>query len=239
MTGSRQTGDARPTIRVAVDGPSASGKSTVSKRLAEQLDFIYVDSGSLYRAITWTANEMNVAPEDTAAGGSFLGGLIAEPYLVGRDLRFKVNGTDPGDALRSEAVVERVSDVAAVPEVREFVVERLRDAARMGNLVMEGRDIGSVVFPDTPFKYYLDADPGERARRRFAERESGSGSEGLEAVRDSLDRRDRKDTSRQTAPLQIPEGACIINTTNLSLDEVVARIEESIRKECPTLSCPE
>jgi cytidylate kinase len=236
MNSQHQTGDARPTIQVAVDGPSASGKSTVSKRLAEQLGFIYVDSGSLYRAITWTANEDKIPLGDTAAVVSLLGALVAEPYLIGRDLRFKVNAIDPGDALRSEAVVERVSDIAAVPEVRVFVVDRLREAARMGNLVMEGRDIGSVVFPDTRFKFYLDADPEERARRRHAERDSGSGRDGLDAVRDSLDRRDRKDTSRETAPLQIPDGASIINTTSLSLDEVVAQIEESIRKECPTLS---
>jgi cytidylate kinase len=231
-----QPGDAPRTILVAVDGPSASGKSTVSKRLAGQLDFIYVDSGSLYRAITWTANENDIPPGDTAGVVSLLDGLVAEPYLTGRDLRFKVNAIDPGDALRSEAVVERVSDLAAIPEVRTFVVDRLRDAARMGNLVMEGRDIGSVVFPDTLFKFYLDAEPEERARRRFAEQDSGSGGDKLAAVRDSLDRRDRKDTSRQTAPLQIPEGASIINTTSLSLDEVVALIEKSIRAECPTLS---
>ncbi len=217
-------------VEVAVDGPSASGKSSVSRSLAKRLHFVYVDSGALYRAITWSILARELSPGNLAGVTALLAGTDIEPCLVQGSVRYMVDGVDPGEDLRSDPVVERVSDVAAIPEVRSFIVEHLRDAVRFGSLVMEGRDIGSVVFPDTPHKFYLDADPAERARRRFHEDASRRGGGGLNAVRDSLDRRDRKDASREISPLQVAEGAQVINTTGMTLDEVVARIEVLMRE---------
>jgi cytidylate kinase len=137
---------------------------------------------------------------------------------------YSIDGLEPGDALRSEPVRESVSDVAAIPDVRAFIVERLRETARYGDLVMEGRDIGTVVFPDTPYKFYLDADPEERARRRLKEIVSLEGLGDVETVRQSLQRRDSKDRTRATAPLQVAPEARILDSTALTVAEVVAII---------------
>jgi cytidylate kinase len=136
---------------------------------------------------------------------------------------FEVDGCRPGEALRTEAVNAAVSLVAAVPEVRARVVAWLRAMRRFGRLVMEGRDIGTVVFPDTACKFYLDASPGERARRRFLE-EGGGEPRSVEQVSASLSRRDRIDSSRQTAPLRRADGAVVIDSTGMRVDDVVAAV---------------
>ena len=215
--------------RVAIDGPSASGKSTVARHVAQQLGFVYVDSGSLYRGVTWMTLERGVPADDTAGVTDLLSRLRVDAHVRDGAVVFTLDGEDPGPALRSQAVVERVSDVAAIPEVRRFVVARLRETVRFGSLVMEGRDIGSVVFPDSSRKYYLDADPEERARRRHQELARDDSTGGLDDVRDALKRRDRKDTTRETAPLQIAPGARVINTTCLSIEEVAAAIVRDAR----------
>ena len=214
---------------VAIDGPSASGKSTVSRRVAAELGWCYVDSGALYRGLTWKALRESVdtgRPEDLIA---LVPQLALEFSEVQRVLHFTINGEDPGLQLRSEPVQEAVSDVAAVPEVRAFIVAELRRLTAFGSLVMEGRDIGSVVFPATPFKFYLDADPWERARRRAQELAQAEGYSDVSRVADSLARRDRKDAGRKTAPLQIPLGAQVINSTALSIGQVVALIVAAVR----------
>jgi cytidylate kinase len=214
---------------VAVDGPSASGKSTVSRRVAEELEFIYVDSGSLYRGLTWKAVHENVDVKDAEAVVRLMNEMDLQFHVSSRVVGFTIDGVDPGPQIRSEAVRERVSDVAAIPEVRSFIVARLREMGTFGNIVMEGRDIGSVVFPDSRFKYYLDADPEERARRRHEELLRTEGASDVKAVMDSLQRRDVKDTTRETAPLQIALGARVINSTDMSIDDVVAHIADDVR----------
>jgi cytidylate kinase len=126
-------------------------------------------------------------------------------------------------------VQERVSDVAAIPEVRQILVTLLRETTRFGNLVMEGRDIGTVVFPDTPFKFYLDADPEERARRRHQEMLQSASDTTVDNVLDSLRRRDRKDTTRKAAPLQIALGARVIDSTSMEVGDVVKLVVEQVR----------
>ena len=216
------------TIVVAIDGPSASGKSTVSKEVALSLEFTYVDSGSLYRGLTWKAIRSGLDMKNAGAVVEWLPGVQIDFFVENRVVRFTMDGEDPGLQLRSEPVRESVSDIAAIPEVRTFVVRHLRDMVRFGNIVMEGRDIGSVVFPMTPFKFYLDADPEERARRRFEEQVKMEGKGDVNAVLDSLKRRDQKDTTRKTAPLQIPLGARVINTTSMSIQEVVELIAADV-----------
>ena len=144
-------------------------------------------------------------------------------------IRFTLDGEDPGAQIRSMPVQERVSDVAAVPAVRTRVVQHLRETTRFGSLVMEGRDIGTVVFPDTPFKFYLDADPEERARRRHQEMVQSASDTTVDNVLASLKRRDRKDSTRKTAPLQIALGARVIDSTTMAVTDVVALVVQQVR----------
>ena len=216
-------------IRVAIDGPSASGKSTVSRRVAAELNFIYVDSGALYRGLTWQAVRAGVDTTDAAAVLALLARVEWRFYVENRVLLFALDGVTPGAELRAEPVRERVSDVAAIPGVRAFVVARLQETARFGPVVMEGRDIGTVVFPETAFKFYLDADPEERARRRLKDIVDLEGRGDVSAVRDSLARRDTKDRTRRTAPLQVAPNAVVIDSTRMSVDDVVQFIVARVR----------
>lgn len=215
---------------VAIDGPSASGKSTVSREVARAMGYVYVDSGSLYRGITWKALREGKdcrKPEEVLA---VVAAMRIEFFLQDRDVKFRIDGEDPGQDIRAQRVVDSVSDVAAIPEVRQFINLRLRGMTQFGPLVMEGRDIGSVVFPASPHKYYLDADPEERARRRYEEQAKKAEAGGIHDVLDSLRRRDHKDTTRVTAPLQIALGAKVINTTALGIADVVTRIVAELRE---------
>lgn len=215
---------------VAVDGPSASGKSTVSRRTAQAVGFIYVDSGALYRGITWKCVKEGIDVKDSQAVTNLLIRMNMELALKDNSVGYVIDGEDPGQEIRAEPVRERVADIAAQQSVRVYIVEKLRLMTKFGSLVMEGRDIGTVVFPDTPFKYYLDADPEERARRRAAEIKVQEGTEDVGAVLSSLRRRDQKDSSRATAPLQIALGAKIINSTGMTIEQVVDTIVTDLKK---------
>ena len=215
---------------VAVDGPSASGKSTVSRRTAKAVGFIYVDSGALYRGVTWKCVKEGIDVKDSQAVTNLLIRMNMELVLQDGAVGYRIDGEDPGQEIRAEPVRERVADIAAQQAVRVYIVEKLRLMTKFGSLVMEGRDIGTVVFPDTPFKYYLDADPEERARRRAAEIKVQEGTEDVGAVLSSLRRRDQKDSSRATAPLQIALGAKIINSTGMTIEQVVDTIVVDLKK---------
>ncbi len=215
---------------VAVDGPSASGKSTVSRRTAQSVGFIYVDSGALYRGITWKCVKSGIDVKDSQAVTNLLIRMNMELVLRDNAVGYLIDGEDPGQEIRAEPVRERVADIAAQQSVRVYIVEKLRLMTKFGSLVMEGRDIGTVVFPDTPFKYYLDADPEERARRRAAEIKVQEGTEDVGAVLSSLRRRDQKDSSRATAPLQIALGAKIINSTGMTIEQVVDTIVTDLKQ---------
>lgn len=216
-------------IVVAIDGPSASGKSTVSKKVALDLRFTYVDSGALYRGMTWKALREGVEVRHADAVVELMQRMRVDFFVDNRVVLFTIDGEDPGLQLRSEPVRESVSDIAAMPEVRTFIVEKLRGMVQFGNIVMEGRDIGTVVFPMTPLKFYLDAHPEERARRRAEEQARLEGAADVDQVLDSLTRRDLKDSTRKTAPLQIALGARVIDTTAMSIDEVAAHIVAEVR----------
>lgn len=220
----------KPVIIVAVDGPSASGKSTVSRRAAQALGFVYVDSGAVYRGVTWKCVKEGVDVKDAQAVTNLLIRMNMELVLKDQAVGYLIDGEDPGQEIRAEPVRERVADIAAQQSVRVYIVEKLRLMTKFGSLVMEGRDIGTVVFPDTPYKYYLDADPEERARRRAAEIQQTEGAGDVNEVLSSLRRRDQKDSSRATAPLQIALGARIINSTGMSIDQVVDTIVSDLKK---------
>lgn len=216
-------------ICIAIDGPSASGKSTVARRVAAALGFVYVDSGAMYRGLTWYALRQGV---NTAEPEHVVAALAATQWtfeVVDGALKYRICGHDPGEAVREAPVREHVSEVAAIPEVRSFLVERFREAVKFGPLVMEGRDIGTVVFPESPFKFYLDADPEVRARRRLQDIVQLEGQGDVRDVRDSLARRDQRDRSRATAPLQIALNAVVIDSSSMNVDQVVAFILEQVR----------
>jgi cytidylate kinase len=198
---------------VAIDGPAASGKSTVARKLAKRLGFSYVNSGGLYRAVAWLAGERELRPDDWSAVSAQMRKSVFNFYLRNKELSFLIDGNNPDTHLRDEKVNRTVSAISAIPEVREFLVAHLREFLTWDNLVMEGRDIGSIVFPDTPYKFYIDASLEVRAQRRAAQ-----------GQRDDLFFRDRADSSRRASPLTIAEDAHVIDSSSLTIDGVVGEI---------------
>ena len=215
---------------IAIDGPSASGKSTVSRKVAESLGYVHVDSGAIYRALTWQIIRDGLAGALPEAIVRYLPSVTMRFFVEEGAVRLIVNAVDPGPAIRSLAVQEQVSAIAAIPEVRSWVGERLRSLTTFGDLVIEGRDIGTVVFPKAAFKFYLDADPEERARRRYREQQDLAGDEmNPDEVKRALLQRDACDQSRRTAPLAMAPGACRIETTHLTIEDVAAQIISIVR----------
>lgn len=207
-------------IIVAIDGPAASGKSTVAKRVAAELGCVFVNSGGMYRAFTWWVLQNGIEPSDTVSVIDLLGRtefLCGEENGVGT---ITVGGTRmTRKEMASTEVNGRVSMIASIPEVRERLVAEQRLYASRTSVVMEGRDIGSVVFPETPFKFYIDASPEVREARRRAE-----------GIDDAIAERDKIDSSRKASPLVIAEDALVIDSSDLGVDEVVARVIGSIRE---------
>lgn len=224
---------ADPFLIVAIDGGAASGKSSSSRILAERFNLLHVDTGSYYRHITSELLRRGVSASDIPAVRHTLARLGLSTRIEGRSARMLIDGASAGEEIRSQTVNEHVSHFAAIPDVREALLGYQRsqaDVARKAGfrgLVMEGRDIGSVIFPGAPFRFFLHADPAERARRR--EREGRL---------DRIAERDRLDSSRKTSPLTCPPGATDIDTTHLTLEQVVdvmARriVEEEVRDQRP------
>ena len=203
---------------VAIDGPAGAGKSTVARALAERLGFRYLDTGAMYRALTWLALERGLPLDD----GKRLGALAREhPVSFGEDGSVSIAGADVTAAIRSAEVDREVPVVASAPEVREVMRERQRALGHVGNVVIEGRDIGTVVAPDAEVKVYLVADAAVRARRREADRPGV----GADALATDLRLRDESDRAR----MRRAGDAVEIDTTDLEVDDVVARIESLVR----------
>ena len=201
-------------IVIAIDGPAASGKSSVSKRVAHHMGFSYVNSGTMYRAITWELLRQFIDPTRTESVESALERMAFDSgFTENGESYIRINSQIPDLELRESEVNEQVSCVSAIPAVRRIVSDRLHDLADKGSVVMEGRDIGTVVFPETPYKFYLDASPDIRRRRRAAEGQT-----------DSIERRDKIDSTRSHAPLQIAPDAHVLDTSHLTLEDVVAKV---------------
>ena len=198
---------------IAIDGPAASGKSSVARELARRLGFAYVNSGAMYRAMTWLVLERGIPPSNAAAIGQLTARTAISCELRDLDSLILIDGVDPEPFLREDRVNENVSLVSRVPRLREILVDHLRRSGEANDLVMEGRDIGSVVFPQTPFKFYIDASPDIRRRRREAQ-----------GQRDHITVRDEADSSRRFSPLIIAEDAHVIDSSNLTIDGVVGEI---------------
>lgn len=198
---------------IAIDGPAASGKSSVARGLSEHLGFFYINTGAMYRAATWHVLRSGIDPQSSAAVGSVIASAPLETSFENLHSVIEIGGTRPYEELHDESVNRAVSAVSSVPAVRERLVREFRSLASKGNCVVEGRDIGSVVFPETPYKFYLDANPEVRQSRRNAQ-----------GQRDEVAARDRVDSSRHTAPLTIAGDATVIDTSDLDLDEVIEAV---------------
>ena len=198
---------------IAIDGPAASGKSSVARELARQLRFIYVNSGAIYRAITWHILQNRIDPEDGDCIEKALRLAAISGALEDNESRVLINGADPGNHLRDDCVNESVARVSQFPVVRQIVAERLHEHAQTHDLIVEGRDIGSVVFPNTPYKFYVDASPAVRLQRRAAQ-----------GGRDEIALRDRADSLRPVSPLVIAKDAHVIDTSHLTIQQVISEI---------------
>ena len=210
---------------VTIDGPAGSGKSTAARKLAEALGIAFLDTGATYRAVTWEAMRRGADLADEAALADVARG--AEIRLVpGEDAtRVIVDGRDVSQEIRSPEVTENSRHAAAAPLVREVLVGLQRRIGReMGSFVSEGRDQGSVVFPEADLKFFLDASPVVRARRRLAELRAAGQDAEYEQVLDAIGRRDRRDRGRPVAPLLVPDGAIEIDTTGMTIEEVTAEL---------------
>jgi CMP/dCMP kinase len=198
---------------IAIDGPAASGKSSVARMLARKLGYLYVNSGAMYRAITWLAVSRGVAATDAGRVLGLLDTTRFECAVNGKESTITLDGMDPEPHLTDPDVNANVSAIAAIPEVRRLLVDKQRAFAAEHDLVMEGRDIGSVVFPETPFKFYIDASPEVRAARRAKQ-----------GLADAISERDKFDSTRRTSPLVIAEDAHVIESSHLTIDGVVGEI---------------
>ncbi|MEV7396479.1 (d)CMP kinase [Aeromicrobium sp. NPDC092404] len=206
---------------VAIDGPSGSGKSSTSRGVADRLSLAYLDTGAMYRAMTWALLERGVDLEDPRAIAAAAGDVRLTSGTDPLDPTIHVDGTDVAEPIRSSEVTSAVSLVAAVPEVRDMLVDLQRETiAQSAGIVVEGRDIGSTVAPDAPVKIYLVADAAARAARRAAE----TGEADTAATELALARRDEIDSTRAASPLAKAEGAVVVDGTHLTLEEVIDTI---------------
>jgi CMP/dCMP kinase len=214
----------RRLVVIAIDGPAAAGKSTIARRLADRLGFTYIDTGAMYRAVALWARRQNVDAADMHRMEQLARAAAIE--LEPGNSRVLLNGEEVSEAIRAPEIAAAASLAAAIPAVRRALVEKQRAMGASSSVVMEGRDIGSVVFPDADVKIFLDADPQERIRRRMAESEGAT-----EAIAEQTRQRDERDRTRAESPLvQSPE-AIYIDSTGLSLDEVEEAILKVIRKK--------
>ncbi|MDB4704116.1 (d)CMP kinase [Akkermansiaceae bacterium] len=204
---------------VAIDGPAASGKSTVAKRLAESFGLVMVNSGAMYRAVTWQVLQEGIDPENRAAVLEAMSRMRIDCGVKNNLSTIAINDRLLTIEIRSAGVNEHVSKVASIPEVRESLVAMQRDYLGEYDVVMEGRDIGSVVFPDTPFKLYISASEEVRAARRAKEGES-----------DEVAKRDAQDSNRKASPLKVADGSIVIDSSDLTIDGTVEAAREALIK---------
>src|SRR2546423_967400 len=209
----------RPPIVIAIDGTSASGKSTNAKLVAQALDFVYVDTGAMYRTLAWYSLQKRVDVHDGKAVAALCRRWKTKLVCVDKKVRLLVDEYYPEKEIRTAETSAAAPHVAAIPKVRDWMKKKQRECIQFGNLVMEGRDIGTNVFPETDFKFYLDAHLEERTKRRLSE-----------GVEENLAARDERDSQRAAAPLMIPLGAMVINNSNLSSEETSGRIIAEIKE---------
>ena len=217
---------------IAVDGPAASGKCTLARNLAERLGILYVNTGSLYRAVALKAIRSGIDTKDAAALSRMLEQTSLR-YAVAADgkLDIELDGVFPGQALRAAEIAKGASDVATIPEVRDWTLGIQRATAEKNMIVMEGRDIGTVVFPDAKYKFFLSASPLARARRRLAQDGETVNGATLESVAAEIAARDKQDSERAVAPLKQAYDAIAVDNSDWTIEETLAHIISCIREK--------
>jgi cytidylate kinase len=212
---------------IAIDGPSASGKSTLGRMLARALNLLYIDTGSMYRAVALSVMESSISASDDIAVGSLASRVDIDLAGDPDSLRVTLEGRDVTDEIRSEAVTEMSSIISTIPAVRRAMVKRQREMGQRG-AVLNGRDIGTVVFPDADVKFFLTAGPDERAQRRFSEEQEQDTNASFETTFADMVERDRRDSTRVDSPLKAAEDAMVVDSTGLAIDQVFEKMMAAI-----------
>ena len=217
-------------ISVAIDGPAGAGKSTLARQLARDLGYIYVDTGAMYRAVGLYALRAGADPADPAAVDPLLPGIRLRLAVLDGEQHIYLNGEDVSALIRTEAVGMAASAVGADPAVRAFLLGLQRDMARTGNVLMDGRDIGTVILPDATVKIFLTASPEARARRRWLEYQAAGRPDRYEDVLADVKRRDEQDSGRAAAPLRRAEDAVLLDTSAMDLAQSLAAMKQIIKE---------
>jgi CMP/dCMP kinase len=215
---------------IAIDGPSGAGKSTLARLLAERLNYVYIDTGAMYRAVAWKAAREGVAPADEAGLVGLCGRIGISLVREGGELKTLVDGRDVTGEIRTQEMGMAASAVSKSPAVRARLSAVQRELGRDGGVVMDGRDIGTVVFPDADIKFFLDADAGERGRRRCLELREKGAEVDQERITSELIERDRQDGGRALAPLTKADDALLMDSTGLGIDEVLRKMLSVVEK---------
>lgn len=217
-------------ISVAIDGPAGAGKSSLARAAAKELGFIYVDTGALYRTVALALLRADVSNQNLFAVKEILGKINVELKFVNGEQRVFLDGDDVSDDIRTPDVSMRASSSSALPEVRAFLLEKQRRLAETDNVLMDGRDIGTVVLPNATVKIFLTASPEERARRRFLELQAKGAPDTYEQVYEDMVKRDYDDSHRAIAPLKPAEDAITVDTTGLDLEQSLSLILKTVRE---------
>ena len=217
-------------ISVAIDGPAGAGKSTLARQLARDLGYIYVDTGAMYRAVGLYALRAGADPADPAAVDPLLPGIRLRLAVLDGEQHIYLNGEDVSALIRTEAVGMAASAVGADPAVRAFLLGLQRDMARTGNVLMDGRDIGTVILPDATVKIFLTASPEARARRRWLEYQAAGRPDRYEDVLADVKRRDEQDSGRAAAPLRRAEDAVLLDTSAMDLAQSLAAMKQIFKE---------
>jgi len=212
---------------IAIDGPSGAGKSTLGRMLARALNLLYIDTGSMYRAVALAVMESSISATDDVAVGSLAGRVDIDLKGDPDSLRVTLGGVDVTDLIRSEEITDLSSVISTIPEVRRAMVARQREMGERG-AVLNGRDIGTVVFPDADVKFFLTAVPQERATRRFNEERAQDPNADFEETFADMAERDRRDSTREDSPLRAADDAIIVDSTGLTIDQVFQKMMRAI-----------
>jgi len=216
------------TINVAIDGPAGAGKSSIAKVVAKNLGYVYVDTGALYRSVAYYAISNKIKPDDAPNVCKLLSGLDVQLKFINGQQRVFVAGEDVSDKIRTPEVSMGSSAVSAIPEVRNFLFDLQKKIASENNIIMDGRDIGTVVLPDAQLKIFLTASAEERARRRYEEIKNSQEGISFENILSDIIRRDQNDMNRAVAPLKQADDAILVDSTDMGIDQVISHIENLI-----------